>query len=309
MNREKSFRILLFSFLLIFGFAFVEFVGGILTNSLALLSDAGHMFTDAVSLSIALLAQYLVLKVKNKRMTYGLYRLEVLAALVNGVFLLALVGYIIYEALQRFQNPEPVLGAQMLIIATLGLIVNLVVGYILFKHSEENINVKAALLHVITDTLGSVAAILAGIAILGWKLYIADPILSVAVALLILPSAYNVIKEALHVLLEIAPSHINTEELEKELLSLEGVKDVHDLHVWSITPGTEILTVHIVIEDTSICNNILKSVEEIAHRYGIKHTTIQLERDGYACVEQCPLYHGKVEFHHHHHHHEHGHRH
>ena len=307
MNREKSFKILLFSFLLIFGFAFVEFIGGILTNSLALLSDAGHMFTDAVSLSIALLAQYLVLKVKNKRMTYGLYRLEVLAALVNGVFLLGLVGYIIYEALQRFQNPEPVLGAQMLIIAILGLIVNLIVGYTLFKHSEENINVKAALLHVVTDTLGSVAAILAGIAILGWQLYIADPILSVAVSLLILPSAYNVIKEALNVLLEIAPSHINTEELEKEILSLEGVKDVHDLHVWSITPGTEILTVHIVIEDTSICKNILKNVEEIAHRHGIKHTTVQLEREGYACVEQCPLYHGKVEFHHHHHHHEHGH--
>lgn len=302
MNRERSFRILLFSFLLIFGFAFVEFIGGVFTNSLALLSDAGHMLTDAVSIFIALLAQYLVLKVKNKRMTYGLYRLEVLAALLNGVFLLGLVGYIIYEALKRFQNPEPVLGAQMLTIATLGLIVNLAVGYILFKHSEENINVRVALLHVATDTLGSLAAIIAGIAILVWKLYIADPILSVGVALLILPSAYSVIKEALGVLLEIAPSHINTEELEKELLSLKGVKGVHDLHVWSITPGTEILTVHIVVEDTGICDNILKSVENIAHKYGIKHTTIQLEREGYACVEQCPLYREKVEFHHHHHH-------
>ena len=303
MNRERSFRILLFSFLLIFGFAFVEFVGGVFTNSLALLSDAGHMLTDALSIFIALLAQYLVLKVKNKRMTYGLYRLEVLAALLNGVFLLGLVGYIIYEALQRFQNPEPVLGAQMLTIATLGLIVNLTVGYILFKHSEENINVRVALLHVATDTLGSLAAIIAGIAILAWKLYIADPILSVGVALLILPSAYSVIKEALGVLLEIAPSHINTEELEKELLSLKGVKGVHDLHVWSITPGTEILTVHIVVEDTDICDNILKSVESIAHKYGIKHTTIQLEREGYPCVEQCPLYRGKIEFHPHEHEH------
>ncbi len=308
MGREKSFRVLLFSFFLIFSFAFVEFIGGVLTNSLALLSDAGHMLTDAVSLSIALLAQYLVLKVKNKRMTYGLYRLEVLAALVNGVFLLGLVGYIIYEAIHRFQNPERVLGIQMLLIATLGLIINLVVGYALFKHSEGNINVKAALLHVVMDTLGSIAAIIAGIAITGWELYIADPILSVAVALLILPSAYNVLKEAINVLLEIAPSHINTEELEREILSLQGVKGVHDLHVWSITPGTEILTVHIVVEDTSVCNNVLKSVEEIAHKYGIKHTTVQLEREGYACMEQCPLYYGRVEFHHHHHH-EHGHRH
>ncbi len=302
MSREGSFKILLLSFLLILGFSFVEFVGGILTNSLALLSDAGHMLTDAVSLSIALLAQYLVLKVRNSRMTYGLYRLEVIAALVNGVFLLGLVGYIIYEALKRFQNPERVLGMQMFVIATLGLIVNLLVGYVLFKHSEENINVKAALLHVITDTLGSIAAIIAAVAIIGWKMYIADPVLSVVVALLILPSAYGVIKEALHVLLEIAPSHIDTSDLERELLSLEGVKGVHDLHVWSITPGTEILTVHIVVEDTSICNNILKRVEEIAHKHGIKHTTVQLEREGYACVEQCPLYQGKPGVHPHHHH-------
>lgn len=305
MNREKSFRVLLFSFVFISGFALVEFVGGFITNSLALLSDAGHMFTDAVSLLIALVAQLLALKVKNKRMTYGLYRLEVLAALVNGIFLMALIGYIIYEALQRFQRPEHVYGIPMLIIAVIGLIINLGVGYVLFKHSEENINIKAALLHVITDTLGSIAAIIAGIAIIGWKFYLADPILSIAVALLILPSVYNVLKEAFNVLLESAPSHINTEELEKELLSIDGVESIHDLHVWSITPGTEILTVHIVVKDTGICDDILKNVEEIAHKYGIKHTTVQLERKGYACVGQCPLYQERVQFHHHHHHHEH----
>ncbi|AAC07126.1 cation diffusion facilitator family transporter [Aquifex aeolicus] len=308
MEREKSLKVLAFSFLLIFLFAFIEFLGGLLTNSLALLSDAGHMLTDAVSLSIALVAQYLALKVKTKRTTYGLYRLEVLAALVNGVFLLGLIGYIILEAIHRFENPEPV-KPQMIYIAFAGLIVNLVVGYILLKHSEENINIKSALLHVATDTLGSVAAIIAGIAIVFWKFYLADPILSVAVALLILPSAYSVIKETVNVLLEVAPSHINTEELEKELLNLQGVKGVHDLHVWSITPGTEVLTVHVVVEDTSICNDILKEVEKIAHKYGIKHTTVQLEKEGYACAECCPLLSPQgLKFHHHHHHgHEHEH--
>ncbi len=301
MEKNGSLRVLLFSFVLIFSFAFVEFVGGLLTNSLALLSDAGHMFTDSLSLSIALIAQYVALRVRSKRMTYGLNRLEVIAALINGVFLMGLIGYILFEAFKRFENPEPV-KEEMLYIATLGLGINLLVGYMLYKHSGENINVKAALLHVATDTLGSVAAILAGLAILLWQFYLADPILSVAVALLILPSAYSVIKEALNVLLEVAPSHINTDELEKELRSLREVKDVHDLHVWSITPGTEVLTVHIVVEDTSLCNDILKKVEEVARKYGIRHTTVQLEREGYACTEKCPLLERGIDLHHHHHH-------
>ena len=208
MERESSLKVLFLSFLLIFGFAFVEFVGGILTNSLALLSDAGHMLTDSFSLFIALVAQFLAVKVKSRRTTYGLYRLEVLAALVNGVFLLGLVGYVILEAIKRFNSPEPV-KPEMLYIAVIGLFVNLFVGYKLLQHSEENINIKGALLHVVMDTLGSVAAIIAGIAILFWKFYLADPILSFAVALLILPSAYSIIKETVNVLLEVAPSHIN----------------------------------------------------------------------------------------------------
>ncbi|WP_461832454.1 cation diffusion facilitator family transporter [Aquifex sp.] len=302
-DRERSLKVLGISFFLITLFAIVEFVGGILTNSLALLSDAGHMTTDALSLSIALISQFLALRVRNKRMTYGLYRLEVFAALINGVFLLGLVGYIIFEALKRFQNPEPV-KEEMIYIAIGGLLVNLGVGYILFKHSEENINVKAALLHVATDTLGSVAAIIAGIAIIFWKFYLADPILSIAVALLILPSTYAVIKETVDVLLELAPSHISTDELEKDIRMIPGVKDVHDLHVWSITPGTEVLTVHVVIEDTSICNDILNKVQNVAEKYGIKHTTVQLEKEGFACTESCPLLTEKhLKLHHHHHEH------
>jgi len=301
MNREESLKVLAISFFLVFSFAFVELVGGFLTNSLALLSDAGHMLTDAVSLLVALVAQYLAVKVKNSRMTYGLYRLEVLAALLNGLFLLFLVGYVLLEAVSRFENPEPVSGA-MLYVALAGLAVNLVVGYLLLKHSEENVNVKAALMHVAADTLGSLAAIAAGLAVKFWKFYLADPILSVAVALLILPSAYSVIKETLGVLLEVAPSHIDTEKLEETLRSVKGVKDLHDLHVWSITPGSEVLTVHVVVGEESSCDEVLKEVEKVARSFGIKHTTVQLEKEGYACAHHCPLTEGKNFTHHHHHH-------
>ena len=303
MDRAKSLKILTVSFFLIFFFAFVELVGGFITNSLALLSDAGHMLTDSVSLLIALVAQYVVVKAKGKNMTYGLYRLEVLAALVNGIFLLILVGYIFYEAIHRFVNPEPILGAQMLIIATAGLLINLMVGYILYKSSEDNINVKAAFLHVVTDTLGSVAAILAGISVALWELYIADPILSVIICLLILPSTYNVIKSSLNVLLELAPAGMDTQEIEEDIRAVEGVLDVHDLHVWSITSGSVILTAHVVVGDVDACNDILSKVEEVVKKYGIEHSTIQIEREGYSCPPSCPLLTEKFQHEHHNHQH------
>ncbi len=303
MDRSKSLKILTISFFLIFFFAFVELVGGFITNSLALLSDAGHMLTDSVSLLIALVAQYVVVKAKGKNMTYGLYRLEVLAALVNGIFLLVLVGYIFYEAVHRFINPEPILGVQMLLIATVGLLINLLVGYILFKSSEENINIKAAFLHVVTDTLGSVAAILAGISVSLWDLYIADPILSVMICLLILPSTYNVIKSSLNVLLELAPADMDTQRIEEEIRGVKGVLDVHDLHVWSITSGSVILTAHVVVEDMGACNDVLHRVEEVVRKHGIEHSTIQLEKEGYSCPPSCPLLKENRDIGHYHHQH------
>ena len=293
MDRNHSLRVLAIGFILILGFAFVELIGGFLTNSLALLSDAGHMLTDSVSLLMALIAQFLVVKARGKRMTYGLYRLEVLTALVNGVFLLVLIAYIAYEAIQRFFKPEAVLGPQMLVIATIGLLINLVVGYMLYKSSEENINVRSAFLHVVTDALGSVAAIMAGLAIIFWELYIADPILSIAVCLLILPSAYSVIKTSISVLLELVPASLDTEEIERDIRKVPGVMDVHDLHVWSITPGSVVLTAHVVVEDALACNSILKEIEEVVRSHGIEHSTIQIEREGYTCPPTCPLVRGR----------------
>ena len=303
MDRRNSVKVLGISLALIFSFAFVELVGGILTNSLALLSDAGHMLTDSVSLLIALVAQLLVQKAKGKRMTYGLYRLEVLAALVNGVFLIALIGYIAYEAFHRFLNPEPVLGPQMLLIAGIGLLINLVAGYLLFKSAEENINVKAAFLHVVTDTLGSVAAITAGVAVTFWQFYLADPILSVAIALLILPGAYSVIRNSLDVLLELVPSAIDPEKIEEDIRKVPGVMDVHDLHVWSITAGNVVLTAHVVVSDVEACNDILKTIEEVVREHGINHSTIQIEREGYSCPPSCPLLKHTGSLGHHHHNH------
>jgi len=303
MDRSKSIKALSLSLALIFSFAFVELIGGFLTNSLALLSDAGHMLTDSVSLFIALVAQFLVQRAKGKRMTYGLYRLEVLAALINGVLLIALIGYVTYEAVQRFINPEPVLGPQMLLIAFLGLVVNLVAGYLLFRTSADNINIKAAFLHVVTDTLGSVAAILAGLAVTLWGFYLADPILSIAISLLILPGAYSVLKESLHVLLELVPASIDPEEVEREIRKVPGILDVHDLHVWSITSGNVVLTAHVVVSDITACNDILRSIEESVRKFGIDHTTIQIEREGYSCPPSCPLLKKEFSGHHHHHHH------
>jgi cobalt-zinc-cadmium efflux system protein len=302
MDRNHSLRVLGISFLLILGFAFVELVGGFLTNSLALLSDAGHMLTDSVSLLIALIAQFLVVKASGKNMTYGLYRLEVLAALANGVFLIGLVAYIAYEAIQRFFKPEQVLGPQMLAIAAVGLGINLFVGYILYRRSAENINVRAAFLHVVTDTLGSVAAIIAGIAITFWNLHIADPILSIAVCLLILPSAYSVIKTSLGVLLEFVPSSVDADEIERDIRKVPGVIDVHDLHVWSITPGNVVLTAHVVVEDVQACNSLLTEIEQVVRSHGIEHSTIQIEREGYSCPPTCPLmtpHRGSMHEHHH----------
>ncbi len=300
MDRRNNLRVLAVSFILIFSFAFVELVGGFLTNSLALLSDAGHMFTDSVSLLIALIAQYLVLRARGKRMTYGLHRLEVLAALANGVFLLGLIGYIAYEAVQRFLSPEKVLGPQMLAIASVGLVINLIVGYLLFRSSGENINIKAAFLHVVTDTLGSVSAILAGLAVTFWNFHLADPMLSIAISLLILPGAYSVIKSSVSVLLELVPPAIDLDAVEEEIRGVRGVVDVHDLHVWSITPGNVILTAHVVVSDVSACNDILGDIKRVADSHGINHTTIQIEKEGYTCPPSCPiLREGKVTGHHH----------
>ncbi len=290
MGVKDNIRRLTISFILISTFAVVEVIGGIVTGSLALISDAGHMVTDAFSILIALIAQLIASKKLTKNMTYGLYRAEAVAAFFNGIFLIGLLAYIVYEALERLQNPREILGLPMLAIAFIGLVINIITMVILSGASGENINIRAALLHVITDTLGSVAAIIAGISVYFWELYIMDPILSVVVVLLLLPSTYNVIRSSLSIIMEFAPKNIDIEEIENRIKSVEGVLDVHDLHVWSITSGNDILTVHIVTDSISSSQKILKEVHKIAEEYGINHTTVQVEKAGFPCPEICPVF-------------------
>lgn len=258
----------------------LEFVGGLLTNSLALLSDSGHMLSDAASLALSLVAMWFAAKPAAPNKTYGYYRFEILAALFNGATLFLIAGFIIWEAYHRFLNPPVVSSGSMMLIASIGLLANLASAWVLVRKSDvkNNINVRSAYLHVLGDALGSVGAILAGLIMLLFKWYIADPIISVLVALLILRSAWGVIKQAVHILMEGTPITINSEAVKQSLLVIEGVRDVHDLHIWTITSGLDSLTCHLLVAEDADDRAILQQAVDLLERdYKIKHATIQVE--------------------------------
>ena len=282
MKKDRNQKILLISFIIIASYMIIEAIGGFVTNSLALLSDAGHMLSDAISLAIALIAFQLAKKASNYGKTYGYKRFEILAAVLNGVTLILVALYIFYEAIQRFNNPPEVGTTGMLIISSIGLIVNIVVAGIMFKgaDTEENLNMRGAYLHVISDMLGSIGAIIAGLLILffGWGW--ADPLASVIVAILVLRSGFKVTAASVHVLMEGTPKDIEVDHLVKILSKSEEVLSVHDLHVWTITSGLNALSCHLVvrgdytIEESTV---LLKEIEhQLAHE-SIQHVTIQLE--------------------------------
>lgn len=260
-----------------FGFAIVEAWVGWWSGSLALLSDAGHMVTDASALGFAAFAAWLARRPPSTRHSYGLVRAEVLAALFNSVLMLALIGYIVAEALDRFHQPQPVKGGAVMLVASLGLILNLLVGWVL-SHGEHSLNSRAALLHVMGDALGSVAAITAGAVIYftGWMPI--DPILSIVVSLLILVSALALLREAVHVLMEGVPLHIDLTAVGYNLARLPGVKRVHDLHVWTLSSGTIALSAHVEIERLGDWPHLLDAAQnEMAQQHGIRHITLQPE--------------------------------
>lgn len=271
---------LLWSFILIFSFMIVEVIGGFLTNSLALLSDAGHMLSDAAALGLSLIAFNIGEKVANKQKTFGYKRFEILAAFLNGLTLIIISLYIFWEAFQRFQDP-PQVSMGMMIVATIGLIVNLFVAWILLRgDTEENLNLRSAFLHVLGDLLGSVGAIIAGLLIYFFNWNIADPIASVLVALLIVSTGFRVTKDSFHVLMEGKPKDIDVTELREELLKLPNVIDVHDLHVWSITNEFPAMSCHMVVEKDTDRDQLLKlAIGEIKSKYHINHSTIQMEGD------------------------------
>lgn len=259
----------------------LEFFGGLLTNSLALLSDSGHMLSDVAALVLSLVAMWFSAKPPSPNKTYGFYRFEILAALFNGVTLFVIAGFIIWEAFRRLQEPPTVASGSMMLIASIGLLANVLSAWVLMRKSDvkENINVRSAYLYVIGDALGSVGAIVAGLLMLLFSWYIADPIISVIVALLILKSAWGVLKNAIHILMEGTPIAINADEVKNALLNIEGVRNIHDLHIWAVTSGMDSLSCHILIEDSGDSQLILqKAIHMIEQTFKIQHTTIQVEK-------------------------------
>jgi len=284
-HRTASRKRLTWTLGLVLLYMVAEAVGGWLTNSLALLSDAGHMLSDAGSLGLALFALWIAARPRTSERTFGYHRTEILAALVNGATLVAISVFIVVEAWARFQSPEPVLGKPMMAVAAGGLVVNVASLWILHGGRDASLNVRGAWLHVISDTLGSVQAIAAGALIwaFGWDW--ADPAASVMIALLVVWSAWELLREAVNVLMESAPRDIDAREIEEAIGAVEGVDAFHDLHVWTITSGFDSLSVHVQASGRDR-DAVLADVREVVRqRFGIEHSTVQVETEDAACVD------------------------
>lgn len=274
-------KALTISLILIASFMIVEIIGGVLTNSLALLSDAGHMLSDAISLAVALAAFKMGEKAADSARTFGYRRFEILAAVFNGVTLIVIAVFIVVEAAGRFVNPPEVATTGMLIIAALGLIINIIVAKILMSgDTHDNLNMKGALLHVFGDLLGSVAAIVAALSIMffGWGFM--DPLASVIVAILIAVSAFRILRQSLNVLMEGVPENIDVDTVINTINNIEGVEDAHHLHVWSISSGMNAMSIHVVVNGTLNVHEtqkIIHRIDEKMKHENIEHVTVQVE--------------------------------
>ncbi|WP_328702991.1 cation diffusion facilitator family transporter [Arenibaculum pallidiluteum] len=281
-------RRVLWAMVLTGGFMLVEVIGGVLSGSLALIADAGHMLTDFASLAMAWFAFRLGRRPADRLRTYGYHRFQVLAAFLNGISLFAISAWIAVEALGRLFDPVEVLGGQMLVVAILGLSVNLAAFWILHRGGGENLNVRGAALHVLGDMLGSVGAIAAALVILwtGWTTI--DPILSVAVVLLILRGAWRVTRESAHILLEGTPSGIDAASVGAAVRQVPGVVDVHHVHAWSLTTERPVVTLHAVIDEDADQNGAVAAINGVLQtRFGIDHATVQVERGACAHAPDC----------------------
>ncbi|AND42918.1 MAG: cation diffusion facilitator family transporter [Bacillota bacterium] len=284
-SREGNKKGLIIALIITTGIMILEFFGGLITNSLALLSDSGHMLSDASSLFLSLIAIWFASRPPSPRKTYGFYRFEILAALFNGVTLFVIAGFIVREAYGRFFEPPTVASGSMMLIASIGLIANLISAWSLMRKGDvkNNVNLRSAYLHVLGDALGSIGAIIAGILMLLFDWYVADPIISVLVALLILKSAWGIIKHSVHILMEGTPITIDQEKVREALTEIDGVINIHDLHIWTITSGLDSLSCHILIDDNRDSQEILQqAISKINETFQIEHTTIQVETSSIA---------------------------
>ncbi len=264
-------------------FFFIELIGGILTNSLVLLADAWHMLNDCFALVFALAAALITQRPLDERKTFGYHRAEILAAFLNGILLWVVMGFIFYEAIQRIQHPAVVDTLDMLVIAISGFVANGLSAFVLSKSRSESLNIRGAFLHVLADLLGSIVAILAGLIMFLTGFYQIDPLTSMIVGALILFSSWKLVRESLNVLLEGVPYSIDLNQVEQKIKSLKGVKEVHDLHVWCITPVKMCaLSCHVVVEEGTNSRKLMSNmISMLKDEFGIDHTTIQLEDEGY----------------------------
>jgi len=268
----------------------VEFIGGFLANSLALLSDAGHMLADVMSLLLSLIALQLALRPPSLTKTYGLYRLEILAALINGTTLILIAIYILYEAYQRFGSAIAVESRTMLLVAFVGLVANGAAAWAMRRSGKENLNLRGAYLHILGDTLSSLGVIIGGLIIYFTNWYLVDPIISVGICLVILRGAFLLVKDAVNILLEAVPQDVDMEEVQKTIKTIPGIKDLHHLHIWTITSGILALSAHVLVGDIQMSRTgqILQEINQLmVKKFRIPHTTIQFEcencQEGFTC--------------------------
>jgi cobalt-zinc-cadmium efflux system protein len=269
-----------------------EVIGGLLSNSLALLSDAGHMLTDNLALLLSFFAMTFASLPATDRKTFGFYRLEILAAFVNGIVLVVISLYIIYHAYLRMIHPQPVQGTLMLVIAVIGLVANIIGALFLFKHSHTSLNIRGAYLHIVGDALSSVGVVIGGVIILytGW--YLIDPILSIMISLVIIYGAWSLVKESVNILLESAPAHINIDTIAAEIAKIKGVREAYHIHLWSITSGVYALSAHVLIDDQMVSdsrelNDRIRKL--LSEKFKILHSTLQLECEKCDMNPSCSL--------------------
>jgi len=277
-------------------FLVAEFIGALYTNSLALLADAGHMLTDVAALGLSFFAMRFATKRATPQKTYGFYRVEILAALLNGVLLVLIALYIFYEAYNRFANPPQIKADWMLAVAATGLLANLTSAYLLFGKQEHSLNIRGAFFHILSDVIGSFGAVVASVVIIASGYVIADPAISFVVAVLILSSSWILIRDAVDILLEGTPAHVNIVSLREQLHNVEGVESVHDLHVWTLTSGVMAMSCHVVANPSSLNRReILSRLRLVARdNFQIDHTTIQVEESNVPqeIVDSCDCHFG-----------------
>ncbi|MBT3251514.1 MAG: cation transporter [Candidatus Marinimicrobia bacterium] len=275
-----------------FIFFIIELFGGIYSNSLALLSDAGHMFTDVMALGLAIFASKIGEKIANAKWTYGFMRAEVIGAFINGATLVFICGFILIEAFERIGSPQNILGGPMLIIAVSGLFANGISAWILSKDHQDNMNIKGAYLHLLADTLGSVGAIISGLAIWLWNFTVIDIIASIFIVILILIGTKSLLEQSVKLLMDTVPEHLDYNTIKESILSLEHIEQVHDLHIWSISQNKPSLSAHLKLcpecTETHHWSKCLKNTQTfLAKEYGIEHCTLQIEPMDFVEEDHC----------------------